>query len=221
MLLKCVDLEKGNYILQEIHEGICSNHTGGQYLAYKALRQGYFWLTMKADATNFVRKCDKCQRFSSFPRSCPEKLTSMTLPGPFAVWRIDLIGPMPTARPTFKYAVVAVDYFTKWAKAKPLATISSKKVQEFVCESIICHFEIPYEIVSDNETQFDNNEFCAFCNDFGIMKSFSLIDHPQINGQVEAVNKIIKFNLKTKIEERKGLWAEELPTVLWAYKTTS
>ena len=31
----------------------------------------------------------------------------------------------------------------------------------------------------------------------------------------------MKFNLKTKLEERKGLWAEELPKVLWAYRTTS
>ena len=38
-LLKRVDLEQGNHILQEIHEGICSNHVGGQSLAYKALRQ--------------------------------------------------------------------------------------------------------------------------------------------------------------------------------------
>ena len=28
-LLKCVNLEQGNHILQEIHEGICGNHTGG------------------------------------------------------------------------------------------------------------------------------------------------------------------------------------------------
>ena len=128
---------------------------------------------------------------------------------------------MPTARPTFKYVVVAVDYFTKWAEAKPLATISSKKVEEFVWESIICCFGIPCEIISDNEMQFDSNEFRAFCNDFGIKKSFSSVDHSQTNGQVEAVNKIIKFNLKTKLEEHKGLWVEELPKVLWAYKTTS
>ena len=38
---------------------------------------------------------------------------------------------------------------------------------------------------------------------------------------MKAVNKIIKFNLKTKLEKRKGLWAEELPKVLWAYITTS
>ena len=176
---------------------------------------------MKTNAMNFTRKCDKCQRFSSIPRSHPEKLTSITSPWPFAVWGIDLIGPMPTTRLAFKYTVVAVDYFTKWAEAKPLSVISSKKVQEFVWESIICHFGIPHEIVSDNGTQFDSKEFCTLCDDFGIKKSFSSVDHPQTNGQVEAVNKIIKFNVKTKLEERKGLWAEEFPKVLWAYRTTS
>ena len=68
---------------------------------------------MNIDTINFVRKCDKCQRFSSIPRSHPEKLTSMILPWPFVVWGIDLIGPMPMARLAFKYVVVAVDYFTK------------------------------------------------------------------------------------------------------------
>ena len=170
---------------------------------------------------NFARKCDKCQRFSSIPISHPEKLTSLTSPWPFAVWEINLIGLVPTTCLTFKYAVVAVDYFTKWAEAKSLAVISSKKVQEFIWESIICHFDIPHEIVSNNKTQFDSNEFCDFCNDLGIKKSFSSVDHPQTNGQVKALNKIIKFNLNTKLKECKGLWAEELPKVLWAYRTTS
>ena len=54
-----------------------------------------------------------------------------------------MISSMPTARPTSKYVVVAVDYFIKWAEAKTLAKISSKKVQEFVWESIVYHFRIP------------------------------------------------------------------------------
>ena len=37
-LLKCVDLVEGNYILQEIHEGVYGNHSGGQSLAHKVLR---------------------------------------------------------------------------------------------------------------------------------------------------------------------------------------
>ena len=44
--------------------------------------------------------------------------------------------------------------------------------------------------------------------------------HPQTNGLVEATNKTIKKLLKTKLQQRKGLWVEELPNVLWAYRTT-
>ena len=85
---------------------------------------------------------------------------------------------MPMAHPTFKYAVIAVDYFTKCAEAKPLAVISSKKVQEFVWESIICRFEVSHEIVSNNGIQLDSNEFRDFCDDLGIKKNFSSVDHP-------------------------------------------
>ena len=37
LLLKCVDLEEENYILRQIHEGVCDNHAGGQSLAHKVL----------------------------------------------------------------------------------------------------------------------------------------------------------------------------------------
>ncbi|XP_074342527.1 uncharacterized protein LOC141680115 [Apium graveolens] len=58
-----------------------------------------------------------------------------------------------------KYAVVAVDYFTKWAEAVPLAIITAKKIKDF-------------------------------------------------------------HNIKTKLEERKVIWPEEIPKVLWSYNTT-
>ena len=37
---------------------------------------------------------------------------------------------------------------------------------------------------------------------------------------MEAINKILKRNLKTKLEKLKGAWVEEVPNVLWAYRTT-
>ncbi|XP_060972549.1 uncharacterized protein LOC133038419 [Cannabis sativa] len=46
---------------------------------------------------------------------------------PFAIWGIDLIGQLPKGKGEVQYAVVAVDYFTKWTDAEPLATITSKK----------------------------------------------------------------------------------------------
>ena len=53
----------------------------------------------------------------------------MVSPWPFAVWGIDIIGALPVGKGGVKYVVVAVDYFTKWAEAEPLATITAKKIQ--------------------------------------------------------------------------------------------
>ncbi|XP_070054679.1 uncharacterized protein [Nicotiana tomentosiformis] len=41
------------------------------------------------------------------------------------------------------------------------------------------------------------------------------------NGQAESKNKIIINNLKKRLEKLKGNWPEELPGVLWSYRTTA
>ena len=41
-LLKCIGKEDTNYVLREMHEGICGNHIVSQALAGKTLRQGYY-----------------------------------------------------------------------------------------------------------------------------------------------------------------------------------
>ena len=68
-ILKCVGKEDANYILREVHEGICGNHIGARTLAGKTLRQGYYWPTMLKDTTELVRKMQNlsgaCQDLSS------------------------------------------------------------------------------------------------------------------------------------------------------------
>ena len=131
-----------------------------------------------------------------------------------------MIRSLPTGKGGVKYAVVAVDYFTKWAEAKPLATITTKKVLDFVIKTIVCRYGLPRKIVSDNGTQFDSDLFTDFCERHGVIKSFSSVAHPQANGQVEAVNKTLKDTLKKRLEEAKGPWPEQLPEVLWSYRTS-
>ncbi|XP_024018662.1 uncharacterized protein LOC112090784 [Morus notabilis] len=82
-------------------------------------------------------------------------------------------------------------------------------------------FGVPHSLVSDNGKQFNNDNTRQFCELLGIYKNFSFVVYPQSNGQVEAVNKIIKVTLKRRLNAHKGKWADELPKVLWAYRTTS
>ena len=41
-ILKFIAREDANYVLREVHEGVCGNHIGAQALAGKVLRQGYY-----------------------------------------------------------------------------------------------------------------------------------------------------------------------------------
>ena len=113
-----------------------------------------------------------------------------------------------------------MDYFTKWAEIEPLATITKQKVRNFFWQSIICRFEIPKALISDNGKQFDNQKFKNFCAELGIKNYYSSPAHPQSNGQAEVTIRTLKAILKTKLEDHKGKWMEYLPEVLWAYRTT-
>ncbi len=60
------------------------------------------------------------------------------------------MGPFPIGRHQLKFLVVAIDYFTKWVEAEPLATITEKNMQRFVWKAVICRFGIPRVLVCDN-----------------------------------------------------------------------
>ena len=92
---------------------MCGNHTGRRSLAHKAMTQGYFWPKILRDAYQFVKKCDKCQRFSHKMHIPVNKLHYLVSAWPFLNWRIDIVGALPLALGRRKYAIVATDYFTK------------------------------------------------------------------------------------------------------------
>ena len=52
-----------------------------------------------------------------------------------------------------------------------------------------------------------------------IKNRYSTPAYPQGNGQAEAVNKVIVSGLKKRLDDAKGKWIEELPHVLWTYRT--
>jgi ribonuclease HI len=219
-LLKCISTKEGNYVLREIHEGICGSHSGDRVLAHKAVRAGFYWPNMYKGSTEIVRYCDKCQRFANITKQPPEELTAISSPWPFSQWGVDIVGPLPRGKRGVRFAVVAVDYFTKWTEVEPLANITTTAIQRFLWKNVICRYGVPHAFVTDNGKQFDCEPFRKWCAELCIKNYFSSPGHPQANGQVEATNKTIFKILKKKLGDRKGNWADDLPEVLWAYRTT-
>ncbi|KAG7529626.1 Ribonuclease H-like superfamily [Arabidopsis suecica] len=119
-----------------------------------------------------------------------------------------------------KLVIVLTDYFSKWIEAESYASIKDAQVENFVWKHILCRHGIPYEIVTDNGSQFISTRFQGFCDKWGIRLSKSTPRYPQGNGQAEAANKTILDGLKKWLAAKKGSWSDELEGVLWSHRTT-
>ena len=133
---------------------------------------------------------------------------------------MDIVGPFPKAIGNKKYLLVDTDYFTKWVEAEPLANIRDVDAKKFVWKNIVTRFGVPHSLISDNGLHFDSNFFRLYCSELEIANRYSTPTYPQGNGQAKATNKVIVNGIKKRLDDAKGKWVEELPHVLWTYRTT-
>ncbi|XP_035832008.1 uncharacterized protein LOC118481031 [Helianthus annuus] len=204
-LLRCVDADDANYLIREVHEGICGIHAGPRMVVAKVMNAGYYWPGMHLDAVKELRKCSGCQRHAPKTMRPKNELVLVTTAWPFQQWGIDMVGPFPEAPGAVKFIIVAVDYFTKWVEAKALASTTSAVVKRFIWEQIICRFGLPLRIITDNGTNFAADDLERWFKELYIEHTFSSVAHPQGNGQVEAVNKSIVDGIKARLgEKRRG-----------------
>ncbi|KAI3783463.1 hypothetical protein L1987_42546 [Smallanthus sonchifolius] len=128
-LLRCIGPDQSNYLIREVHEGICGTHSGPRSVVTKLMNLGYYWPTMHKDTSEEIHKCEGCQLHAPIKASTKHDLVTVTSAWPFYKWGMDIVGPFPEARGRIKFLLVAVDYFTKWPEVKPLASITGKQVE--------------------------------------------------------------------------------------------
>jgi hypothetical protein len=132
------------------------------------------------------------------------------------------LGPLPPAQGNLKYVIVAVEYFSKWIEAKPLATITSVTIQKFFGQNIVCRFGVSKEITVDNGMQFEAEAFKDFCDQIGTKIHFASVRHPESNGLVERANgSIMTGTMKLIFNQPRGKWPDELIKVVWSHNTTT
>ncbi|XP_057999421.1 uncharacterized protein LOC131178475 [Hevea brasiliensis] len=87
------------------------------------------------------------------------QLYNLVSPWPFAMWDIDVIGPInPKASNGHMFILVAIDYFTKWVEATSYAHITQKTFLKFLKNNIICRYGLPGEIVTDNAKNLNGSK---------------------------------------------------------------
>ena len=163
-----------------------------------AFRQGFYWPTAVADATDVVRTCEGYQFYARKTHLPAHALQTIPITWPFAVWGLDLVGPLKKAPGGFTHLLVAVDKFSKWIEARPIGKIKSEQAVLFFTD-IVFRFGVPNSIITDNGTQFTGKKFLVFCDNYHIRMDWCVVAHPQTNSQVERANGMILQGLKTRI----------------------
>jgi transposase InsO family protein len=152
-----------------------------------------------ADATRIVRTCQGCQFYARQTHLPAQALQTIPITWLFAVWGLDLVGPLQKAPGGYMHLLVAIDKFSKWIEVRPLNS-------------------------TNNGTQFTGRKFLDFCEDHHIRVDWAAVAHPMMNGQVERANSMILQGLKPRIYNDLNKfgkrWMKELPSVVWSLRTT-
>jgi transposase InsO family protein len=198
ILQRCISIIEGQELLQEIHSGACGHHAAPRALVGNAFRQGFYWPIAVADATRILRTFQGCQFYAKQTHLPAQALQTIPITWPFAVWGLDLVGPLRKAPGGYTHLLVAIDKFSKWIEVRPLNNIRSEQAVAFFT-NITHRFGVPNSIITDNDTQFTGRKFLDFCEDHHIRVDWAAVAHPMTNGQVERANGMILQGLKPRI----------------------
>jgi hypothetical protein len=144
------------------------------------------------DATRIVRTCQGCQFYARQTHLPAQALQTIPITWPFAVWGLDLVGPLQKALEGFTHLLVAIDKFSKWIEVRPLNNIRSEQAVAF---------------------------FTNIIHRFGAAVAHPMTNGQveRANGMILQGLKPRIYNDLNKFGRR---WMKELPSVVWSLKTT-
>jgi hypothetical protein len=209
------------HILTECHDG-CGH---GSVTATLARVTARYWIpAVEKVVSRHVARCKSCQQFAkAFPLYSPNY--SVQTYDIFKHWAIDFVGPFPPDPEGNKYAVVAIEYLSRWAEAVPTRTATAMDAANFIYNQIITRYGIPMSIQSDNGPHFSNQIIENLVRLLTIKHRFSTPYYPQANGRVERLIGTIKPMIVKSVSEvdKDGdtvNWTPALYSTLYVYRAT-
>ena len=203
-------------VFKEVHQGRFSGHLRDAKI-HSQLSKAYWWPNMRQDIIKWCRACEVCAS-RQVGKPIKPYLTPIPVGGAFDRIGVDIIKFL-RSRTGMTYAVVFVDYLTKWPEVFATADQTSPTIARLLVEEVIPRHGVPSELLSDRGTSFLSKLMEDVYKLMGISKTSTTAYHPQTDGLVERFHRTLTDMLAKSVEKNGKDWDKHLPYVLFAYRS--
>ena len=177
-------------VLRHFHN---MSHVGGK-ATHRLIKSRFVWFQMAADCLEFARSCASCQS-SKVTKHEKSPLTRRPLPDDrFLSLHLDLVGPLPESEGKI-YLLTIIDRFSRLLEVIPLASATAMDCAQALLRHWVSRFGTPQDITTDQGPQFTSQLWTELMSLLGIKPLRTTAYHPQCNGMVERVHRVLKERL--------------------------
>ena len=216
-LMVAVPASLRHKLFEEAHGGLFSGHLREAKI-YSQLRKHYWWPGMRSDIRKWCRACLVCAT-RKIGQATKPPLCPIPVAGPFDCVGVDVLQ-LPHTLDGNQYAVVFVDYLTKWPEVFAVPDQTAETIANLFVKEIISRHGVPAKLLSDRGTNFLSELMQEICKLMGTEKVNTSSYHPQTDGLVERFNRTLTAMLAKTVEKDGRDWDHRLPYVLFAYRTS-
>lgn len=126
----------------------------------------------------------------------------------------------PKSKRGKQYAVVFMDYLTKWPEVFATTDQSSLTIAKLLVEHIVPRHGVPRELLSDRGGSFLSHLIMELYQLLGVKKVNTTAYHPQTDGLVERFNRTLTAMLSKSVQDNPNQWDCKLPYTLFAYRSS-
>ena len=154
---------------------------------------------MRKEVTLFCRLCETCAS-CNVGRPIKPYLTPIPVAGPFDRVGVDVIK-FPCSSRGKRYAIVFIDYLTKWPEVFVTSDLTSLTIAELLVEYVISRHGVPSELLSDRGTAFLSKLMLDVYKLMWIRKSNTRVYHPQTDVLVERFHRTLSDKLAKSVQQ--------------------
>ena len=183
----------------------------GKKKSFELIRRHYFWSTMRQDIERWVQYCPKCQccKVTKHNRQSLENFPDN--PKRLSVVHVDVVGPLNPEVQEYKYLLTMRDRNTGFIRMIPLMNKTSSTIVNEFYNHWISIFGTPEKVITDNGREFVSETFENLCRKMGVVHTRTTPYHPQSNGLIERIHRMVKTALRALDDKEE--WLNQIPLI--------